>query len=493
MVHPLLRGLHLLAALLLLCTSVDLHAHTKFKALKILKGHLKGDPIVGDGYGTSMKLNDRFVVIGAPNATVDVAEGAGVVYLYQQEEKKYIKLQTFTSDGGHDHLGQMQVDLHDNLLFLSAVGTPLGAIPNETIENQEFTGSVQVYKLNRRLGEGEQWWTLIQTIDTKTAGVEDLTEASLKALRNPKDVHKHQQGALFGHQLSYDPITHRLFVGAQYQENTDMDGNKLINSGAVYVFKFDTFHGKFKLEQKLINPEQPEENGTFGAHVKVCGHYALVSTSPVFNSPTCKKNGKVYLYHYEGKAWEWIQTLHGDQKSPSKVNGEEMGDSFGSSLAISKEWAVVGAGTERRNKESGLSGAIYFYKFKSGDVRKKLHRQAKAFSDDRTTEGTALHSISIRNKVVLVSDPLRKGPKGKRQGGALVFERAGKGWKQTGVIYDPFGKVNGFFGYSTSLDQEKAIVGPGAYGLLPWKHVFTPNLKFDKKGHENKVVVYKRD
>lgn len=490
--YPFLRGFYLLTALLLLCTSVDLQAHTKFKPLKLLKGSLKGDSIVGDGFGTSTKLNNRFVVIGAPNATVDGAEGAGAVYLYQEEEGKYIKLQTFTSDGGHDHLGQMQVDLHDNLLFLSAVGTPLGAIPNETVENQHFCGSVLVYKLNRRLGEGEQWWTLIQTIDTKTPGLEDLTEASLEALRNPQDVHKHQQGALLGHQLSFDPVTQRLFVGAQYQQNIDMDGNTLINSGAVYVFKFDTFHGKFKLEQKLLNPEKMEENGTFGAHVKVCGHYALVSTSPVYNSPSCKKNGKVYVYHYEGKTWDWIQTLQGDQKTASKVDEHEIGDSFGSALALSKEWAVIGAGSERRNKDSGLSGAVYFYKFKSGDVRKNLHRHYKAFSDDHKTEGTALHSISIRNKVVLVSDPLRKGPKGKRQGGALVFERNGKVWKQTGVIYDPYGKANGFFGYSTSLDQEKAIIGPGAYGLLPWKHVLTPRLKFDKKGHQNKVVVYKR-
>lgn len=489
------RAPFLLAALTLLCPSFDLDAHTKFKATKVLKGSFKGDHLVGDGYGTSCKLNNRFVVVGAPNATVKEADGAGVVYLYQEVEKKYLKLQTFTSDGAHDHLGEMQVDLHDNMLFISATGTPLGAIPNETVENQHFAGSVLVYKLNRRLGEGEQWWTLIQTLDQNTPGLEDLTLASKEALHKENHPAKYQQGASFGHNLSYDPETRRLFVGAQYQQNMDNDGNELINSGTVFVFKFDTYHGKFKLEQQLTNPEGSRSNERFGSQVKVCGHYALVSAAPLFNDGEYK-NGKVFVYHYEGKTWELIQTLKGDQNKPTLVHtphGKEyVGDTFGSALALSKEWAVVGAGTERRNKKSCLSGAVYFYKFKDRDVRKQLFRQAKVFSDDPNTEGTGLHSISIRNKVVLVSDPLRKGPKGKREGGALVFERKGKGWSQTDVIYDPHGKKNGYFGFSTSLDQEKAIVGSGPYGLLPFKNYPSPKVKFDKKGHENKVVVYKR-
>lgn len=487
-----LRAYYLIAALLLLCPSVDLDAHTKFKAKKVLKGSFKGDPIMGDGFGTSSKLSNRFVVIGAPNATVEGSEGAGAVYLYQEEDNKYIKLQTFLSNGAHDHLGQMQVDLHDNLLFISAVGTPLGAIPNETPENQHFSGSVLIYKLNRRLGEGEQWWSLIQTLDREIPELAELSHVSAGALKKGASIEEHQQGAYFGHQLSYDPDKRRLFVGAQYQKNSDLDGNELINSGAVYVFKFDSFHGKFKFEQKLTNPKKIQANDNFGSQVKVCGNYALVSNSPVFNGPKSKKNGSVYVYHYEGKAWEWIQTLHGDQKSASSVHGHKIGDSFGSALAMSKEWVVIGAGSERRSKDSGLSGAIYFYKFKSGDVRKELHRHGKAFSDDQHTEGTALTSISIKNKVVLVSDPLRKGPKGKRQGGALVYERSGKTWTQTGVIYDPYGKANGLFGYSTSLDQEKAIVGSGHYGLFPWKDYLSPKVKYDKKEQEHKVVVYKR-
>lgn len=481
---------YLLAALSLLCPSVDLDAHTKFKATKILKGSFEGDPTHGDGFGTSSKLNDRFIVVGAPNATVEGAEGAGAVYLYQEEENKYIKLQTFTSDGAHDHLGQMQVDLHDNLLFISAVGTPLGAIPNETKENQHFSGSVLVYKLNRRLGEGEQWWSLIQTLDQEMPELKELSHVSKGALQADAPIDEHQQGAFFGHQLSYDPDTKRLFVGAQFQENMDLDGNPLINAGAVYVFKFDTYHGKFKFEQKLTNPVAPQANDNFGAHVKVCGHYALVSNTPAFNGPS-SKHGCVFVYHYEGKAWELIQTLNGDRKYLTTLHGQKIGDSFGSALALSKEWAVIGAGTERRSKGSGLSGAIYFYKFKDGDVRKNLTYHGKAFSDDTDSEGCALTSISIRNKLILVSDPLRKGPNGKRQGGALVFERSGKSWKQTNVIYDPYGKANELFGYSTSLNQEKAIVGSGHYGLLPWKD-FLPLGKMDKKGVEHKVVVYKR-
>lgn len=488
--------LGLMSTLFILGAIDELTGHEKFKALTVFESSDAGDPLLGDGFGTTVRLQDPFVIVSAPNATIDGAPGAGAVYVYETDlKKKWELIQVISSAGANDHVGGMQVDLSDNLLFVSAVGTPLEPIPHETIENQDFSGSVLVHKVNRRLEEGEQWWIPIQTLDKKTPGLHELTDTSLEALRSIEPSTKHQKGAHFGLQMSYDPEGQWLMVGAPNQMNTDIHGKELHNSGAVYLFRLDD-RGGFKFVQKIMNPKKVSSHDHFGANVRVYGRFALISNSPAFDAPLLDKNGTVYLYHYEKGEWVFTQKLRGHQHKPNHVHtaygARHIGDGFGSSLALNDEWAVVGAGLESKGKGEPLSGAVYFYQFVNGDVWQHLKLQHKAFSDDHTTQGTALSHVAIRGNTVLVSDPLRTGPKGKHQGGALVFEKGKKGWKQTGVIYDPKGQAGDFFGYSVALSRSHALVGSSTFGLRLLTHYGNPQLQLPAPAHKGKAIFFKQ-
>jgi hypothetical protein len=135
---------------------------------------------------------------------------------------------------------------------------------------------------------------------------------------------------------------------------------------------------------------------------------------------------------------------------------------------------------------------VYFYQFVNSDVWQHLKLKQKAFSDDSSTQGTALSHIALHDDVVLVADPLRTGPKGKHQGGALVFEKTKKGWKQTHVVYDPKGKAGDFFGYSVALSRSHALVGSSAYGLQLLTHYGNPQLPLPTQGHKGKAIFFKR-
>lgn len=465
---------------------------------KIFKGEIEGHPLLGDGYGTTVRVNDHFVVVAAPQAQPNEAEGAGAVYIYTKNNKRRWEInQTISPLGSSDRIGGFQVDLEDNILLLSATGTPLGPIPNETVDNQDFSGAILVYKLNRRQGEGIQWWNLVQTIDRFTPGLEDLTLAGPTALRSNGPVTEHQQGAHFGLQMHYDKKMGLLLVGAQYQKGEDANGHHLKNAGAVFAFKHCKKTGKFVFLQKITNPEGCRENDTFGANVRIHGNYALISNFPIFAAPRMDSNGTVFLYHYENKKWKCIQRLHGDQKGPTKIitayGAEKVGDGFGSSLALNDHFAIIGAGLESRNHERPLSGAVYFYKFKHKTLGKHLEFKQKEFSDDKSVQGTALMHVDLQGDVALVSDPLHTGPKGqKHQGGALFFVRNKDKWKLKKVLFDPHGKEYDYFGYSVALDRESAVVGTGSYGVMPLSRFVTMPLQMEKPVNKGKVLFFKK-
>jgi hypothetical protein len=258
----------------------ELPGHEKFKPLNLFTSPHKSTSPLGDGFGTTVRLQDPFVIVSAPNADGDGGPGAGAVYVYETDlKKKWEIIQTIATGGGNDHVGAMEVNLADNLLFISATGTPLQPIPHETIHNQDFSGAVLVNRLNRRLEEGQQWWIPIQTIDKRTPGLGELTHTSTAALLDSEPATKEQRGAHFGLQMSYDPQGQWLMVGAPNQKNVDLHGNELANSGAVYLFRLGD-RGVFQFVQKITHPKKPSAHDHFGANVRVYGRFALISNSP---------------------------------------------------------------------------------------------------------------------------------------------------------------------------------------------------------------------
>lgn len=65
----------------------------------------------------------------------------------------------------------LQILADADWLGLSVTGRPIGPQVNDSVADQDFKGSVLLFRLNRRSGQ----WELTQTLDSSTPGLEGLS------------------------------------------------------------------------------------------------------------------------------------------------------------------------------------------------------------------------------------------------------------------------------------------------------------------------------
>ena len=148
----------------------------------------------------------------------------------------------------------------------------------------------------------------------------------------------------------------------------------------------------------------------------------------------------------------------------------ETGDSFGASVDISGDYAIVGAPNEmaRDNLESngqildaGNAGAAYIYERQSDgtwDGGTKLVNP-----DGRSINDYFGNAVAIDGATALVGAYRRQGLGSSfdniDQGAAYVFERQGYGrWSHTATLTAPDAKADTQFGFSLDLKGDRAIV-----------------------------------
>lgn len=517
--------------LFLLCLSIGPLFGDTFVPLQRFQGTVPGSPAFGSGYGTAVHIhqNEKYLFVSAPFARSGGLVASGVVYVYKKDCHNFWNLiQIIETKGVSDHLGGFEVLTQGKWLFISSIGTPIDGTSVDP--EQDLTGSISIYKFEKATGQ----WEFKQFIDMNTPGLGGLSPSSPQGLNVTLPAFLFQQGASFGLTFAVDVRQGLMLVGAEYQQNTDPSGNLAMNSGSVFALKLK--HDKWTFLQEIKCPDGSFANNTFGANVEMYDDLALISNSPVaqipriavppfFNPPLPRTNGTVYVYQFKFNKWLFIQKLVGDQVNPTPIpfsplfcncagqpdcpvpcplcpppfqcidTNTQISDSFGSSLAINKNWAVIGSGLEQLEPNGPLSGAVYFYRIQECSGKKKLVRKQKVVSNDPTTQGTALHGLAILRDTVLISDPLHTGPNGEAQQGAILVYNLKKGkWVQKATLFDPQGSANGFFGFSVYATDHYVVGGSS---------VFTTGLLFGEFGNplippvipfqDGSVVLYKRN
>ncbi len=463
-----------MALLILLFCSI-----TSFAAFNIVQT-LQSDtanPLLpfGDGYGQTVKLNGNFLYVAAsfarPSGPTDVVSGA--IDIYHKNNGQWTKTQTIETLGEGDHDGALKIEAAGPWLMFSALGTPIGPITNDVVTNQDFKGSIQIYKLNYQTNQYE----FFQSLDSNTPGLQNLTAASLASLDPRVPFFLNQQGASFGLNFSFNPLTSVILVGAEYQANTNTGGQVMPNSGAVYSFIFNPFKNKWVYNQTLTNPDGVSSNDAFGYNVVQNGLVALVSNGTFFQGPKLgpiAANSAVYVYNLKRLNWKFVQKITGDQITLPNVftfSGSQfpMGDAFGESMDMSGLWAIIGAPLESKDPLfNSISGAVYFYKlFVDSDYSIKLKKIQKISSDDPFSYLTGFINIDISGNTAVISDPGRNGPASAYQGGAMVYQLQNNGvWAQTDTLYDPNGGINNFFGGGVSIEGNTIAVGGVPFGSI---------------------------
>jgi hypothetical protein len=129
----------------------------------------------------------------------------------------------------------------------------------------------------------------------------------------------------------------------------DGDDDKGILSGSACIFKRD---GTNWIEQQKLTASDGAAGDNFGYSVSISGDLAIAGAVQYGYGSSCI--GKAYIFRWDGTSWS--------QQTKLLASDGAAGDVFGCSVAISGDFAIVGAfGDDDKGSDSG--SAYIFNKF----------------------------------------------------------------------------------------------------------------------------------
>lgn len=259
------------------------------------------DPRPGknEQFGYSVAVSAETVVVGAPNDRVSSPEGyaKGFVYIYVKGSSGWPTMPTTSLSNPTGN--------HRNTFFGISVAVSKTTAIVGAYEESPDVGAAYIYV------EGESGWP---TVPTTT-------------LLNPTP-----STPYFGESVAMSGTT--AVVGATYSVNS---------VGAAYIYENDGSGWPATPTASLSDPSTGNDD-RFGWSVAVSGETVMVSAPG-----TSDESGAAYIYVQGSSGWPTTPTTTLSDPSATANDG------FGSSVAISKSTAVVGA------FYTNFTGAAYFF------------------------------------------------------------------------------------------------------------------------------------
>jgi len=205
--------------------------------------------------------------------------------------------------------------------------------------------------------------------------------------------------------------------------------------GAAYIFKRN---GTTWFEEiKLIPPDQTYAD-LFGRSVYMDGDYLIVGADGHNDDA-----GAAYVYKYNGTTWSLQDKLF--------ASDFELGESFGISVSMDGDYAIVGAALDDDNGQK--SGSAYIFKRNGSD----WIEEDKLLAFDGATTDFFGWSVSIDGDYVIIGAPGEYD--GYHIGSAYIFKRNGTTWSQEEKLTASDGESGNDFGSSVSIHEYNAIIG----------------------------------
>ena len=255
-----------------------------------------------------------------------------------------------------------------------------------------------------------------------------------------------------------NPNAYSTSAGDQFGTSVTIDGNYAIVaayaeddaggtvSGKAYIFNVTTG----ALVHTLDNPNaySTSQSDNFGISVSISGNYAIVAA---YNEDDAGGtfSGKAYIFNVTTGAL--VHTLDNPNAYSTSA-----GDQFGYSVAISGNYAIVGAYAEA-DAGGTFSGKAYIYNVTTGALVHTLDNP-NAYStslDDNFGE-----SVAMSGNYAIVGVPFEADAGGTQSGKAYIFNVT------TGALVHTLDNPNAYstssgdyFGYSVAISDNYAIVG----------------------------------
>ena len=210
--------------------------------------------------------------------------------------------------------------------------------------------------------------------------------------------------------------------------------------GSVFVYEYDG--ASWNQTARLAPFDASVEHMFFGVSVAIDGDRALVGAYGGNGYA-----GSAYVFERSGSVWTETAWL--------TASDAEVPDSFGWSVALEGDRALVGAHTEG----SGSSyGAVYAFEHAT-----TWNEVAKLTPSDPTPGKFFGSSVALSDMLAVIG-AIGDDSIGQATGAAYVFEWSGSTWVETKKILAPDQTENDVFGSSVALNDSRVLVGASADG-----------------------------
>ncbi len=194
--------------------------------------------------------------------------------------------------------------------------------------------------------------------------------------------------------------------------------------------------------QKLIASDT-QQGDEFGLSVSISGTTALLGAPR--DDDVFDQSGAAYVYELQGSSWVELQKL--------KAADVAFGMAFGVSVAVSGDWAVMGANTADPMGIIGAGAAYVFQKQGGGWVQKQ-----KLIASDASFNAAFGTAVAIDGSVLCVAtdhDDLFAY----EAGAVYVYELQGSTWLEVAALRASDFEIGGSFGRSVAVSESTLLIG----------------------------------
>lgn len=385
------------------------------------------DRAAEDSFGYSVAISGNYAIIGAPLEDEELLNHAGAAYIFERDDSgNWVQVQKITASD------RAPSDRFGGSVAISGNYAIIGASFEDDDTALTHAGAAYIFE---RDVTGN--WVEVQ-----------------KIVASDRDV-----GAEFGYTVAISG--NYAIVGAPFKDEVTDAGNILIEAGAAYIFKRDE-SGTWTQVQKII-PSHRDSDYRFGYSVSISGDYAIVGAYrddvDATGTNPLQWAGAAYIFQRNAAGtWTQVQKI--------VASDREKNDRFGRAVAISGNYAIVGAPRDDDGASGGNSvwkaGSAYIFEKSEAGIWSQVQ---KIVASDRGELDAFGISVAISGSYAIVGahyedEDADGGNTMDKAGSAYIFERNSEGyWSEVRKIVATNRTEYAEFGVSVAIAGDYIIVG----------------------------------
>ncbi|MFN6487575.1 LamG-like jellyroll fold domain-containing protein [Nostoc sp. DedQUE02] len=347
-------------------------------------------------FGEETALNGEWAIAGARKADRADIQDAGIAYIFQLQNKMWLQKQ------------QLQ--------------------PDDTRVGDQFGSAVAMSQQWAIIGARKADYGIIK--DVGAAYIYQLADGiwQQKQKLQPSDLNVNSS---FGKGIAING--NWAIIGASHAKSTTIE-----DAGAAYVFYLE--NDVWQQKQKL-QPQDLGFNQCFGNVIAMTSEWAIIGGGDRYTSASIKRPGGAYIYHLENGVWQQKQKLYSPRPG--------INDLFGYSVAISGEYAFVGAVNTPLTNILG-TGSVYIYKLIEGVWQPQQLLQPSQPKYCAFFGAT----VAIANDIAIIGSTRADSSNIKATGDAHIFKLEKGVWQLKEKLQPTDLHYESYFGFSTPTDRE---------------------------------------